>query len=40
MPGCESARLRNFGMTIGIPNTRKIDAAYSPRGRAVSTPNT
>src|SRR5271155_2057320 len=29
MPGCESARLRNFGMTIGIRDTRKIDAAYN-----------
>ena len=28
-PGCESARLRNFGMTIGIRDTRKIDAAYN-----------
>jgi ribulose 1,5-bisphosphate synthetase/thiazole synthase len=27
-PGCEGARLRNFGMTIGIRDTRKIDAAY------------
>ena len=26
--GCENARLRNFGMTIGIRDTRKIDAAY------------
>jgi ribulose 1,5-bisphosphate synthetase/thiazole synthase len=29
MPGCESARLRNFGMTIGIRDTRKIDAVYN-----------
>ena len=29
MPGCEMARLRNFGMTIGIRDTRKIDAAYN-----------
>ena len=29
MPGCESAKLRNFGMTIGIRDTRKIDAAYN-----------
>ncbi|MFY9656100.1 MAG: FAD-dependent oxidoreductase [Methylocystis sp.] len=29
MPGCEAARLRNFGMTIGIRDTRKIDAAYN-----------
>ena len=28
-PGCESARLRNFGMTIGIRDTRKIDALYN-----------
>ena len=29
MPGCSAARLRNFGMTIGIRDTRKIDAAYN-----------
>jgi ribulose 1,5-bisphosphate synthetase/thiazole synthase len=29
MPGCSGVRLRNFGMTIGIRDTRKIDAAYS-----------
>ncbi|WP_372573704.1 FAD-dependent oxidoreductase [Ruegeria jejuensis] len=29
MPGCENARLRNFGMTIGVRDTRKIDAAYN-----------
>jgi ribulose 1,5-bisphosphate synthetase/thiazole synthase len=28
-PGCENARLRNFGMTIGVRDTRKIDAAYN-----------
>ncbi|HLH66659.1 MAG TPA: FAD-dependent oxidoreductase, partial [Solirubrobacteraceae bacterium] len=28
-PGCERARLRNFGMTIGIRDTRKIDAVYN-----------
>jgi hypothetical protein len=28
-PGCEGARLRNFGMTIGIRDTRKIDAHYN-----------
>lgn len=28
MPGCAGARLRNFGMTIGIRDTRKIRAAY------------
>jgi hypothetical protein len=27
--GCESVRLRNFGMTIGIRDTRKIDAVYN-----------
>jgi ribulose 1,5-bisphosphate synthetase/thiazole synthase len=29
MPGCEDATLRNFGMTIGIRDTRKIDALYN-----------
>lgn len=29
MPGCETARLRNFGMTVGIRDTRKIDAQYN-----------
>ena len=28
-PGCANARLRNFGMTIGIRDTRKIDARYN-----------
>ena len=28
-PGCEGVRLRNFGMAIGIRDTRKIDAAYN-----------
>ncbi|MGF0538880.1 FAD-dependent oxidoreductase [Agrobacterium sp. ES01] len=28
-PGCETARLRNFGMSIGIRDTRKIDAVYN-----------
>jgi ribulose 1,5-bisphosphate synthetase/thiazole synthase len=28
-PGCSEARLRNLGMTIGIRDTRKIDAAYN-----------
>ena len=28
MPGCETARLRNFGMTLGVRDTRKIDARY------------
>ena len=27
-PGCSAARLRNFGMTLGIRDTRKIDAVY------------
>ncbi|MFM2183258.1 MAG: hypothetical protein RJB61_1552, partial [Actinomycetota bacterium] len=28
MPGCAGARLRNFGMTVGIRDTRKILARY------------
>ena len=28
-PGCADVRLRNFGMTIGVRDTRKIDAAYN-----------
>jgi hypothetical protein len=28
-PGCEEAKLRNFGMTLGVRDTRKIDAAYN-----------
>lgn len=28
-PGCEDIRLRNFGMSIGIRDTRKIDAIYN-----------
>lgn len=28
-PGCSNARLRNFGMTIGIRDTRKINAVYN-----------
>ena len=32
MPGCEEARLRNFGMTIGIRDTRKIEALYDLTG--------
>jgi hypothetical protein len=28
-PGCGGARLRNFGMTIGVRDTRKIDAVYN-----------
>ncbi|MCI2400781.1 FAD-dependent oxidoreductase [Aliiroseovarius subalbicans] len=34
-PGCEAARLRNFGMTIGIRDTRKIDAVYNVTERDV-----
>ncbi len=34
-PGCENARLRNFGMTIGIRDTRKIDAAYNMQAHDV-----
>jgi ribulose 1,5-bisphosphate synthetase/thiazole synthase len=29
MPGCERASLRNFGMTLGVRDTRKIDAVYN-----------
>jgi hypothetical protein len=29
MPGCENAKLRNFGMTLGVRDTRKIDAHYN-----------
>lgn len=29
MPGCEDAKLRNFGMTVGVRDTRKIDAVYN-----------
>ncbi len=29
MPGCEGAKLRNFGMTLGVRDTRKIDAVYN-----------
>ena len=28
-PGCKGVRLRNFGMTIGIRDTRKLDAVYN-----------
>ncbi len=34
-PGCEHAKLRNFGMTIGIRDTRKIDAHYNMRAADV-----
>jgi len=29
MPGCEDAKLRNFGMTLGVRDTRKINALYN-----------
>jgi ribulose 1,5-bisphosphate synthetase/thiazole synthase len=35
MPGCEEAKLRNFGMTLGIRDTRKIDALYNLTGNDV-----
>jgi hypothetical protein len=35
MPGCENAKLRNFGMTLGIRDTRKIDALYNISGEDV-----
>lgn len=35
MPGCEQAKLRNFGMTLGIRDTRKIDAVYNLTGEDV-----
>jgi ribulose 1,5-bisphosphate synthetase/thiazole synthase len=35
MPGCEGAKLRNFGMTLGIRDTRKIDALYNLTGNDV-----
>jgi ribulose 1,5-bisphosphate synthetase/thiazole synthase len=35
MPGCEAAKLRNFGMTLGIRDTRKIDAVYNLTGEDV-----
>ena len=28
-PGCEDARLRNFGMTLGVRDTRKVDSVYN-----------
>ena len=28
-PGCDGVRLRNFGMSIGIRDTRKLDAVYN-----------
>jgi ribulose 1,5-bisphosphate synthetase/thiazole synthase len=35
MPGCEQAKLRNFGMTLGVRDTRKIDALYNLTGADV-----
>ncbi len=35
MPGCDDAKLRNFGMTIGIRDTRKIEALYDLTERDV-----
>jgi hypothetical protein len=35
MPGCEGAKLRNFGMTLGVRDTRKIDALYNLTGKDV-----
>ena len=35
MPGCEHAKLRNFGMTLGVRDTRKIDAVYNLSGADV-----
>jgi ribulose 1,5-bisphosphate synthetase/thiazole synthase len=35
MPGCEQAKLRNFGMTLGVRDTRKIDAHYNLTGNDV-----
>ena len=32
VPGCANARLRNFGATVGIRDTRKIRAAYDMTG--------
>jgi len=29
MPGCETARLRNFGMSLGVRATRNIDGRYN-----------
>ena len=35
MPGVEHAKLRNFGMTLGVRDTRKIDACYNLTGEDV-----
>ncbi|MFM2076496.1 MAG: hypothetical protein RJA49_386 [Actinomycetota bacterium] len=34
-PGCADARVRNFGMTLGIRDTRKIDGVYNMTERDV-----
>jgi hypothetical protein len=34
-PGCADARLRNFGMTLGVRDTRKIDAVYNMKATDV-----
>jgi hypothetical protein len=34
-PGCEQARLRNFGMTLGVRDTRKVRARYDMTERDV-----
>ncbi len=34
-PGCAGARLRNFGMTLGVRDTRKIEAVYDMTERDV-----
>jgi ribulose 1,5-bisphosphate synthetase/thiazole synthase len=34
-PGCEGIRLRNFGMSIGIRDTRKVDCQYNMRSMDV-----
>ncbi len=35
MPGCEQAKLRNFDMTLGVRDTRKINALYDMTGHDV-----
>ena len=35
LPGCETAKLRNFGMTLGVRDTRKIEAVYNRTGEDV-----
>lgn len=34
-PGCEQARLRNFGMTLGVRDTRKVRSVYDMTERDV-----